>query len=236
MRIDNATLKALHIFATEHHPLIAKGHGKEKEGFSLFTLLDRTKSKIGRQCLREWKLKPLLDLNAIRERHDAIDLFLKPNFQAHVITLLDLLRQIGSVDKILVRMQRCHSAPMDFLVLSKTLAAAMTICSTLKEEFRDTLAREMVTASIPYADIGDCAGGGGAKSYSDEVLDDTTTDYPRLHNEVVILDRLLHRCHVPVLRDLHKRMTSIVDEESTVEMKESVVIHFGYHEDLDNGI
>ena len=84
MKIDPTTLKALHIFSTEHHPLIAKGHGKEKEGYSLFTLLDRTKSKLGKQCLREWMSKPLLDPVEIRKRHDGIDLFLRPNFSSSV--------------------------------------------------------------------------------------------------------------------------------------------------------
>jgi hypothetical protein len=68
MRIDTTTLHSLHIFSTEHHPLIAKGTGNAKEGFSIFTLLDRCKSKIGRQCLREWMLKPVLDPFEISRR------------------------------------------------------------------------------------------------------------------------------------------------------------------------
>jgi DNA mismatch repair ATPase MutS len=68
MRIDATTLHSLHIFSTEHHPLIAKGSGNAKEGFSLFTLLDRCRSKIGRQCLREWMLKPVLDPIEISRR------------------------------------------------------------------------------------------------------------------------------------------------------------------------
>jgi len=44
MSISQSTLSALHIFSTEKHPLIAKGHGRSKEGFSLYSLLDRTKS------------------------------------------------------------------------------------------------------------------------------------------------------------------------------------------------
>jgi DNA mismatch repair ATPase MutS len=68
MRIDATTLHSLHIFSTEYHPLIAKGSGNSKEGFSLFTLLDRCKSKVGRQCLREWMLKPVLDPLEISRR------------------------------------------------------------------------------------------------------------------------------------------------------------------------
>ena len=52
--------------------------GKHKEGFRLFTLLDRTKSKVRKQCLREWMLKPLLDTDAIQDRQDGVQLFLRP--------------------------------------------------------------------------------------------------------------------------------------------------------------
>lgn len=67
MNVPPTTLNALHIFATERHPLLAaKGTGNAKEGFSLFSLMDKTKSKGGRQRLREWMLKPLVCLHNCR--------------------------------------------------------------------------------------------------------------------------------------------------------------------------
>lgn len=45
MVIPQSTFSALNIFSVEHHPLIAKGQGHSKEGFSLYSLLDRTKSE-----------------------------------------------------------------------------------------------------------------------------------------------------------------------------------------------
>ena len=61
--ISPSTFSALHIFSTEHHPLIAKGHGRSKEGFSLFSLLDRTKSECGlRFCDFEKKFSILRQL------------------------------------------------------------------------------------------------------------------------------------------------------------------------------
>lgn len=50
MVISPSTFSALHIFSTENHPLIAKGRGNSKEGFSLFSLLDRTRSKCFFNC------------------------------------------------------------------------------------------------------------------------------------------------------------------------------------------
>lgn len=210
MRIDTATLHALHIFSTEHHPLVAKGPGKGKEGFSLYTLLDRTKSKIGKSCLKEWMLKPLLDPAAIRERQDGVELFLKQSCRETVSTLMSHLHKVGAVDKILLRMQKCHSAPMDFIVLSKTLSAAISIFAILNGELRNIIAQEQANDSFQEGHLSE-----SRKNFA-------------------VVDRILHPCRVPVLQDLHERLVSIVDHEATAETKESVVIHYGFHEELDN--
>ena len=62
MTISPSTFSALHIFSTEHHPLIAKGQGNSKEGFSLYSLLDRTKSKNRQIVIAELYYKVLLSL------------------------------------------------------------------------------------------------------------------------------------------------------------------------------
>ncbi len=224
MRIDPATLKALHIFATEHHPLIAKGHGKDKEGYSLFTLLDRTKSKVGKQCLREWMSKPLLDPVEIRKRHDGINLFLKPMFSASVSNLLKSLQIVGAVDKILLRMQKCHSAPMDFIILCRTLSAAVSIVNILERDFKGQLLG-LANGLHPPKD----------NMISENIIDETNNNNNNnVENEILFLDRILIRCHVSELQDLHERIISIIDQEATIEKKDSVVIHYGFHEELDN--
>lgn len=212
MKIDPTTLKALHIFATEHHPLIAKGHGKEKEGYSLFTLLDRTKSKIGKRCLREWMSKPLLDPAEIRKRHDGIDLFLRPNFSSSVSKVMNFLQRVGAIDKILLRMQKCHSASMDFLILSRTLSAAVSIVTILGSDFR-----------------GQLLGTENEMDTQESIVVDET-----VRRELNFLEKILDRCHVSELQDLNERIISIIDQEATAEKKDSVVIHYGFHEDLDN--
>ena len=132
MNINAATFSALHIFSIEHHPLIAKGPGNAKEGFSLYSLLDRTRSKGGRQLLREWMMKPLMHVPAIEERQDAVELFLQTPLEATTGVLYNLLAKIGPVDKILARMQKCVTQPLDFVVLTRTLAAAIGISNTLQ--------------------------------------------------------------------------------------------------------
>lgn len=128
MRIDASTLHSLHIFSTEHHPL----QGNSKEGWSLFSLLDRTKSKGGRKLLKEWMLRPLVDLPKIEQRQDAVQLFLELQTQAGII--LQFLGKIGPVDSILLKLQKCSTQPNDFLVLIKTLSSALSIASSLKDD------------------------------------------------------------------------------------------------------
>ena len=211
MRINASALRALHIFATEHHPLMAKGYGHTKEGFSLFSLLDRTKSKVGRQRLKEWMLKPLLDRNAISRRQDGVELFLRPEFQTSVGMLLNLLEKIGPVDRILVRMQKCNAAPMDFVVLSRTLSSALAITDLLTNEFLGKLA----TVAQPDSNQGD------------QDLHEAAARY------VEFLDKIVQDCCVSVMRDLEERITSIIDEAMTIEEKDTVVIQAGFHEELD---
>ncbi len=65
------------IFAEERHPNVISGRGRSKEGFSLFALLDQTRSRPGRACLREWMLRPLRQPEAIVRRQRAIDLLVQ---------------------------------------------------------------------------------------------------------------------------------------------------------------
>jgi DNA mismatch repair protein MSH5 len=212
MRISSSTLSALHIFATEHHPLLAKGQGHSKEGFSLFSLLDRTKSKLGRQCLRDWMLKPLVDREAIQQRQDGVEMFLRNEFQAPTGVLLTHLEKVGAIDRILLRMSKCQTAGVDFMVLVRSLSAALTICHSLETMFIPKL-----TALIQGYQ-------GGNETASDAVT---------FQNYLEFCQSIFQRCYVQSLRDVLARITDIIDEEATIEEKDSVIIKLGFHEELD---
>jgi DNA mismatch repair ATPase MutS len=64
---------------------------------------------------------PLLDANEIRKRQNGVELFLESSMKDVRDHLVNLLSRIGAVDKILCRMGKCTSVPMDFVILSKTL-------------------------------------------------------------------------------------------------------------------
>jgi DNA mismatch repair ATPase MutS len=163
-------------------------------------------------------LHPLLDPIAIQERQDGVELFLDPNCREIASSLMNHLQKVGAVDKILLRMQKCHSASMDFIVLAKTLSAAIAMFGILNGELRNIIAQELVEGGL-----------------DDNGNDNDNSGLTSMHQKkFAVLDRILNHCHISVLQDLHERLVSIVDQEATIETKDSVVIHYGFHEELDN--
>lgn len=47
------SLHSLDIYSMVPHPSLIKGMGREKQGFTMFNLLDRTKTALGRQLLKQ---------------------------------------------------------------------------------------------------------------------------------------------------------------------------------------
>ena len=209
MAISPDTFAALHIFATERHPLYAsKGSGHSKEGFSLFSLLDRTKSRAGRQRLREWMLKPLIDAEVIALRQDGVELFMLPDMQGPVGTIGTLLERIGAIDSILFRIAKCCAKPSDFITLSKALSSAIAIIDTLNEDVLWKLKQRVAAAVSMQGD------------QSDEFY-------------IAFVSKMLQSCHGEELQNLFERITSIIDEEKTLESK-TIAIRPGHHEKLDS--
>ena len=211
MNVSSDTFTALHIFATERHPLYAsKGSGHSKEGFSLFSLLDRTKSRAGRQRLREWMLKPLIDAEIIALRQDGVELFMLPDMQGAVSNIGTLLERIGAVDAILFRIAKCCAKPTDFITLSKALSSAITIIDTLNEDVLWKLKQRVAALS------------------SDSMHGDNSDEFYG-----AFVSKMLQSCYGEELQNLFERITSIIDEEKTLESK-AIAIRPGHHEKLDS--
>jgi hypothetical protein len=104
---------------------------------------------------------------------------------------------------------------MDVIVLSRTLAAAIAIDGILNGELRNRIMYEYRQGTLNKNDTQGTDGETG------------------IWEEFAVIEKIIDNIHVSVLQDLHDRIVSIVDQEATIETKESVVIHYGFHEDLD---
>lgn len=221
MNISAEALSALNIFSTEHHPLaVAKGYGQAKEGCSLFSLLDRTKSRPGRLRLKEWMLKPLQDVQLIASRQDGVELFMHPEMREAYATIVQHLRDLGALDQILNRMQKCCTKPNDFLVLLKSLKAAVSILGTLELDV--------------HAKIQQLVGLESSLAQEDQLVvgveaNESLYVANRYHDYV---QDVLQHCHSVTIQNLLHQIVNVIDEEATVE-NGTAVVRQGYSPELD---
>ena len=133
MRLDGETLKALSIFVVDQHPNVIKSQGRAKEGFSLFSYLDQTKSLPGRVRLKDWMRKPLVDLQHIKDRADALELLQSPDKIEWCSEQEKRLRKYHDLPNLLIKLKKAEAAPRDWVKLHSTLQVALKIAASLEK-------------------------------------------------------------------------------------------------------
>uniref|UniRef100_A0A6B2G029 MutS protein homolog 5 (Trinotate prediction) n=1 Tax=Myxobolus squamalis TaxID=59785 RepID=A0A6B2G029_MYXSQ len=101
LNIDSNTFNALQIFkrdfrsqATVDNKIVTK------EGFSLFGIMNHTRSQVGFRMLKQWFLQPLADFNKIVERQEAISLLKDPMHEMTLNSIRNHIRQLKSASKL----------------------------------------------------------------------------------------------------------------------------------------
>ncbi|MBR4591783.1 MAG: DNA mismatch repair protein MutS, partial [Elusimicrobiaceae bacterium] len=97
---------------------LVKGQEGGRRG-SLWTLLDRTRTAIGSRKLKEWILHPLLDVDAIAQRQNCVENFVKN--QSALADLSALLENISDVERIMTRTATGTASPRDLAGLRQSL-------------------------------------------------------------------------------------------------------------------
>ena len=116
VHLDNFTIRNLELLESQ-----------TQEGLSLIKVLDRTATPMGSRLLRNWLLFPLLDIERIRQRHDAVEFFFKvPELRD---SLLELLGKGGDMDRLVSKAATQRIGPRDML----QLASALHISSRVKK-------------------------------------------------------------------------------------------------------
>eukprot|EP01012_Entosiphon_sulcatum_P031000 TRINITY_DN3863_c0_g1_i21.p1 TRINITY_DN3863_c0_g1~~TRINITY_DN3863_c0_g1_i21.p1 ORF type:complete len:635 (-),score=88.25 TRINITY_DN3863_c0_g1_i21:401-2305(-) len=138
MCIDGNTSDALQIFKPLRHPAAYQGIGCSKEGLSLFGLLNKTVSSVGKALLRHWLLTPLTDLAAINERLAVVEYFTDSNQQEMLRSLCNAFHGMHDPQAILHRIQLASYSVHDLhnLLLSakscKNVFALLMQCQHLQ--------------------------------------------------------------------------------------------------------
>jgi len=80
---------------------------------SLLGVLDRTKTPMGKRMLRAWVNKPLLDLDQINARLDAVEFFYKNGVLRQNLELL--LAELHDLERIVLRLNNGSARPGDLV-------------------------------------------------------------------------------------------------------------------------
>ena len=126
-----ATADALRIDAVtcRHLELVTGSEGKA-EG-SLLHELDRTSSAMGGRLLRAWILRPLIELERVRERLDAVEEFaFKTPERARV---RERLASLHDIERLLGRVVLGTAGPRDMAVLGRSFEVIPDITHVLAE-------------------------------------------------------------------------------------------------------
>ncbi|VFQ66333.1 unnamed protein product [Cuscuta campestris] len=142
LKLDSAAHEALQIFQIDKHPS-HMGIGRAKEGFSVFGMMNKCVTPLGRRLLRSWFLRPILDLDDLNGRLDAISFFL--NARELSISLRETLKSVKDVPRILKKFNSPSSTcmNMDWAAFLKSICSLLHIYKIfevgISEDLRDQL-------------------------------------------------------------------------------------------------
>ncbi|XVH32550.1 DNA mismatch repair protein MutS [Haloferacaceae archaeon DSL9] len=138
LRLDAAALRSLELFENRD-----SGSGE-----TLFDVLDETASALGRRCLARWLRRPLVDRDAIADRHDAVDALAADSLARD--ELAELLASAYDLERLAGRISRGRANARDLRSLHATLAVVPDVREVLSEFDRLSSLRERLD---PLSDV-----------------------------------------------------------------------------------
>ena len=103
---------------------------QQEEGVSLIEVLDKTVTPMGARLLKKWTVLPLKDLTAIQKRLNTVEVLV--NEPAVRQSLVQLLKQIGDLERLISKVATSRANPREMLALSKALQQIEPIQHQLK--------------------------------------------------------------------------------------------------------
>lgn len=120
MVVDRSTLTNLNIFDS--------GSSKD-DGYSLFEVINETKTPMGARQLRQWLLAPLTEIAAIRRRHDIVEACVAflTNHPTQAAEAFCALSSIRDLERLTLRIHAGIAGPRDLLFLAQCSAQIATV-------------------------------------------------------------------------------------------------------------
>ncbi|MFN4131709.1 MAG: DNA mismatch repair protein MutS [Caldimicrobium sp.] len=116
---------------TKDHLELVRNLWDKSEKYSLYWVLDKTKTPMGSRLLKEWILYPLRDLKAIRERQRVIEFFLEKREKRE--KLGKILIKVSDLERLGNRLALQIINPKELALLRESLKNLPPIISLLQE-------------------------------------------------------------------------------------------------------
>ncbi|XP_024960301.1 DNA mismatch repair protein MSH5 [Cynara cardunculus var. scolymus] len=145
--VDSAAHEALQIFQTDKHPS-HMGIGRAKEGFSVFGMMNKCVTPMGKRLLRTWFLRPILDLDNLNGRLNVISFFVSSD--ELLTSLRDTLKFVKDVPHILKKFNSPSSVCTcgDWTAFLKSLSALLHINKIFELGISENLQEHVNNLSI----------------------------------------------------------------------------------------
>ncbi len=131
MDLDESTIRSL--------DLLYNFSSKSSRLWTLFWVLNKTKTSMWKRFLREAIVKPLQDIDEINRRQDIIEEFLKDSILLDKVTTE--LRNVSDLDNILTRLALWRANPRDLIALKNSLKTILDIYKIIKESWNEKLVK-----------------------------------------------------------------------------------------------
>ncbi|KAK7300056.1 hypothetical protein RJT34_10888 [Clitoria ternatea] len=124
LKLDAPAHEALQIFQIDKHPS-HMGIGRAKEGFSVFGMMNKCMTPMGKRLLRSWFLRPILDLEGLNYRLNSISFFLRS--EELVASLRETLKSVKDIPHLMKK----FDSPSSICTCSDWAALLKSICALL---------------------------------------------------------------------------------------------------------
>ncbi|KAL3356199.1 hypothetical protein AABB24_017068 [Solanum stoloniferum] len=147
LKVDSAAHEALQIFQIDKHPS-HMGIGRAKEGFSVFGMMNKCVTPMGRCLLRNWFLRPILDLDNLNRRLDTISFFLSA--EEISVSLRETLKSVKDIPRILKKFNSPSSisTSADWSAFLKSVCALLHISKIFEVGISGSLLEELTSLDL----------------------------------------------------------------------------------------
>ncbi|MCP9450120.1 MAG: DNA mismatch repair protein MutS [Nitrospira sp.] len=148
MHLDGSTIRNLELL----RPMAPVQDGSRSVKADLISTLDRTSTAMGARLLREWIVRPLVDCDQIRARHEAVG-ELKDRWEDRT-AIRACLKDVQDVARLGSRIVLGYSTPRELLALKKSLSVLPALFALL-DSLQSSLLAEIRKSSDDGKDLHD---------------------------------------------------------------------------------